>query len=154
MRSNGTNAPVRSQSRSLTPLLRGPLRTTERLLRWARSGAEVLAELVGSTCRVQRLVARSDLNGKQCTVESFDEARGRCQATVGSERVWVKPENLVEVLPDALARAANGGDYGTVEPWRLAGGDEQLSDLVAVLSSCELFMASIDVVRSIDVIYS
>jgi hypothetical protein len=44
VRSNGTNAPVRSQSRSLTPLLRGPLRTTERLLRWARSGAEVLAE--------------------------------------------------------------------------------------------------------------
>jgi hypothetical protein len=47
VRSNGTNAPVRSQSRSLTPLLRGPLRTTERLLRWARSGAEVLAELYG-----------------------------------------------------------------------------------------------------------
>jgi hypothetical protein len=53
---------MRSQSRSLTPLLRGPLRTTERLLRWARSGAEVLAEQGGedlTEALISRQIPRS-----------------------------------------------------------------------------------------------
>ena len=60
--------------------------------------------LLRKTCRIQDLVKRADLNGRMCTVDSFDEASARCAVSVsgGELQVWIKPENLLETLPDEL----------------------------------------------------
>ncbi|EOD06407.1 hypothetical protein EMIHUDRAFT_219298 [Emiliania huxleyi CCMP1516] len=48
-----------------------------------------------------------------CTVDSFDEATSsaRCAVSVsgGELQVWIKPENLLETLPDEFAHAAQEG---------------------------------------------
>jgi hypothetical protein len=79
--------------------------------------------LIGTACRVQHLVSRAELNGKQCTVEAFDEARARYAARIGSENMWIKTENLVQILPDSLAFAAEGGKDEAVREWLTGGGD-------------------------------
>mmetsp|Transcript_24849 Transcript_24849/g.79748 ORF Transcript_24849/g.79748 Transcript_24849/m.79748 type:complete len:192 (+) Transcript_24849:90-665(+) len=81
--------------------------------------------LLRKTCRIQDLVKRADLNGRMCTVDSFDEASARCAVSVsgGELQVWIKPENLLETLPDEFAHAAQVGDEATVHEWLTDGGD-------------------------------